>query len=323
VPTLTLGATEATTGGVLAFVYPGPGTERVGMGAWARREALTRPVFELMSDVTGTDIARLCDMGPPERLARSELAPAAVFATGVAAHLVLDGRGVRPAGVAGQSVGELCALWAAGVVDLEDAARLVGARSRLAAACPGPGAMAVVEGLAPTTVEQLCSACAGRDVLVVAIVAGPRHSMVSGTAAAVDRLLAAAPRAGAQRAARLGSGPALHSPCLRPAHEAWVDVVASLRLRAPKLPLALGATGELAGDAKAIRSGLAAHLVSPVRWQRCVERLVAAGVAGVVECGGGRSLAGAHRTIAPHVPMAAACDPGGVVALDEWARRLG
>jgi hypothetical protein len=98
VRTLTVGATEAGARGMLAFLYPGPGTERVGMGARARREARARPVFELMSDVTGADIARLCDTGPPERLARSELAPAAVFATAVAAHLALDGRGVRPAG---------------------------------------------------------------------------------------------------------------------------------------------------------------------------------------------------------------------------------
>jgi malonyl CoA-acyl carrier protein transacylase len=97
--------------------------------------------------------------------------------------------------------------------------------------------------------------------------------------------------------------------------------VASVPLHPPTLPLALGATGELAGDVEAIRSGLAAHLVSPVHWQRCVELLVGAGVEGVVECGGRRSLDRVHRTIAPHVPMAAACDPGAAVALDERARR--
>src|SRR4029453_5973256 len=202
VPTPEAGATGAGAGGVLAFLYPALGTERVGMGAWARREASARPVFELMSDVTGMDIARLCDAGPIERLAGGEPAAAAAFATGVAAHLVLESRGVRPAAVAGLSAGELCALWAAGVIDLEDAARLVAARSRLVAECPGSGtgAMGMVEGLAPTAVEQLCSACARNDVLVVAIVAGPRHSGVSGIAAAVDRLLVAAYRAGARRA---------------------------------------------------------------------------------------------------------------------------
>jgi [acyl-carrier-protein] S-malonyltransferase len=276
-----------------------------------------------VSDVTGLDIARLCDEGPSEQLAGSEPAAAAAFATGVAAHLVLESRGVQPAAVAGQSAGELCALWAAGAVDLEDAARLVAARSRLVAACAvgDPGAMGLVEGLAPTTVEQLCSVCARRDVLVVAIVAGPRHSVVSGTAAAVDRLLAAASRAGARRALRWPGGAALHSPCLRAAHEPWIDVVASVRLRAPRLPLALGATGELAGDVAAVRSALGAHLVAPVRWQRCVERLVAAGVEGMVECGDGRSLDPVHRSIAPGVPMAAACEPGAVVELDERGRR--
>jgi [acyl-carrier-protein] S-malonyltransferase len=323
VPTPEAGATGAGAGGVLAFLYPGPGTERVGMGAWARREACARPVFELMSDVTGVDVARLCDAGPIEQLAAGEPAAAAAFATGVAAHLVLESRGVRPAAVAGVSAGEACALWAAGVLDLEDAARLVAARSRLVAACPGSGAgaMALVEGLAPTTVEQLCSACARHDVLVVAIAAGPRHSVVSGIAAAVDRLLVAAYRAGARRARRWPGADALHSPCLRPAHEPWIDVVASVRLRAPQLPLALGATGELAEGVAAVRSGLAAHLVAPVRWQRCVERLAAAGVEGMVECGDGRSLDPVHRSIAPGVPMAAACDPGAVVELDERGRR--
>ena len=246
------------------------------------------------------------------------------FALGVAAHRVLAERGVRPAAVAGLSGAEVCALWASGVVDLEDAARLAVARARLVAERGSPGAMAEVEGLAPATVGQLCRACGGGDVLVVAVETGPSHAVVSGTSPAVERLVTAARRAGARRTARLVGAPPLHSPRLRPAHEAWLDVVASVRLRSPVVPLALGATGEVAVADSApgpVRAALGAHLVAPVRWRRCVERLVSLGVGGLVECGPGRTLEDVHRSVAPDVPAVSACDLASVVALKARSRR--
>lgn len=182
--------------------------------------------------------------------------------------------------------------------------------------------MAAVVGLEIDAVEALCGTAARRDeVLVVALHNGPGHAVVSGSTAAVERLLQSARDAGARRASRLATSNAFHSPLMAPAREAWERTLGSVELRRPSIPVALNATGELAAGAEAIRSGLAAQLVAPVLWQRCVERLVQEGARGFVECGDAKVLTALHRSISPVLPIAPARDPWRVVALAGRPRR--
>ncbi|WP_063772653.1 ACP S-malonyltransferase [Streptomyces sp. CT34] len=288
--------------GPTAFVFPGQGSQFPGMGRElsgfgpAARALVTRA-----ERITGLPVADLMATADAETLADPEIAQVLVFVWSAAALERLREQGLRPAAVAGHSLGEYTALFASGALDLDTALSLVSCRGRAmhTAARQTPGAMAAIAGLPPDTVRGLCrDACDDSGVVVVANLNSPRQTVVSGTVAAVRRVVGAAREAGALRAVRLPVGGAYHSPLMAGAPVALAVRLRDVRLAPPGIPLVSSATGRLVTDIEEYRDELLRQMLAPVRWQETVHTLLALGVRSFVEAGPGRVLSGLGREMA-------------------------
>jgi [acyl-carrier-protein] S-malonyltransferase len=290
----------------VAFLYPGQGSQRVGMGAALRASdpAVFDRYFGLADDVSGLPVRRLCLEGPADELTRTEISQPALFALSLALTDIAREEGIEPALVAGHSLGELSAAVAAGVLSVEDGMRLVVARSRRMAVMQAerPGAMAAVLGLYADRVHELCGRAG--DV-VVANLNAPGQIVVSGDRAAVESLCELVDAAGG-RAVRLPVGGAFHSPAMAPVRETLACTADELTWRAPRVPLAANASGRLVRHADDVRAALVAQVAAPVHWVDCMQALVEAGATTFLELGPGRVLTGLARSIRRDLPAAAA-----------------
>jgi [acyl-carrier-protein] S-malonyltransferase len=290
----------------LAFLYPGQGSQKVGMGAALRASdpAAFDRHFGLAEDISGLPVRRLCLEGPADELTRTEVSQPALFAFSLALTEIARQEGLEPDLVAGHSLGELSAAVAAGALGLEDGMRLVVTRSRHMAAVQAerPGAMAAVLGLYADRVHELCG-LAG-DV-VVANLNAPGQIVVSGACEAVQALCELVDESGG-RAVRLPVGGAFHSPAMAPVRAALEHATAKLEWRPPSVPLAANAYGRLLRDPEEIRVALVSQVAAPVHWVDCMQALVAAGAATFLELGPGRVLTGLARSIRRELPAAAA-----------------
>lgn len=280
------------TGGC-AFVFPGQGTQRPGMGDRLRRiHPPARALFDEASDLVGFDLAALCRRGPEARLRATENAQPALFVTGCAYAGFLIDRGVQPAAVAGHSVGELCALVVAGALDFGAGVSLVRARGRLMARAR-VGTMVSIVGVDARAVDGMARAASRperAELSVVAVVNGPADVVVSGHGAAVERVVGMTRPHAAALVRWLRVGGAFHSPLMAEVASDWAERVRRVPLTEPALPVALNATGALAGPVADVRRAVTEQLTAPVRWGDCVGSLAAAGVGRAVECGDSRAL---------------------------------
>lgn len=287
---------------MLAFVFPGQGSQSVGMLAdLADRDPIVRASFEEASSGCGLDLWRLASEGPAEELNRTELTQPAMLAADVAVHrLWLTMGGPAPTLLAGHSLGEYAALVAAGALSLADAAGLVRERGRLmqAAVPEGTGAMAAVLGTEDLELIAACCREAGQgEVVVPANLNGPGQTVIAGHAAAVDRALALLSERGVRKSVRLPVSVPSHSPLMQGAAEALAERMASIAWQAPSIPVVQNADAASHAEPAAIRDALARQLYSPVRWAECVAALVARGATRVGECGPGKALTGMARRI--------------------------
>jgi [acyl-carrier-protein] S-malonyltransferase len=294
----------------LALLFPGQGAQRPGMGARLRdtdADVLDAQLARA-ARASGLPIDRYCADGPAEALVRTDVAQPALFALSLALADVARSVGLRPRAFAGHSLGEYTAAVAAGALAPDDGAALVAERGRLMAGAQRerPGAMAAILGPAPEAVATLCAREAGRDSLTPANFNAPTQTVVSGDAAAVERLLAAVGELDGARGIRLPVGAAFHSPLMRPAQERVAAAAAELDWRAPQAPLASNASGELVSGAAAVREALVAQIAAPVRWVACVRALVESGCRHFLQLGPGNVLAGLVRQIAPEADVATA-----------------
>lgn len=288
----------------VAFVFPGQGSQQVGMGrALAAAFAESREVFAEADSALGLPLSRLCFEGPEAELQLTANTQPAILATSIAALRPLVARGVKPDWVAGHSLGEWSALVAAGSLPLADA--LVAVRRRgqyMQEAVPvGTGAMAAILGLDLAAIEAACREAAQGEVVSPANVNSPGQVVIAGHAAAVERAAALCKAKGAKRAVPLPVSAPFHCALMRPAQERLAPELAALAFADPKPPLVNNVDAEVVRAGAACRAGLLRQVSGSVRWQEVVERLVREGVTSFVEVGPGSVLSGLVRKIAKGV----------------------
>jgi [acyl-carrier-protein] S-malonyltransferase len=292
-----------------AAVFPGQGSQTIGMAdAWATHPA-GRAVIDAASDALGRDVVAGCR--DDAALATTEFVQPALLACGVAAFRVADAEGVQPwVGVAGHSLGEFAALVAADTLTLADALAIVVVRGRAMqrAGEERPGTMAALLGVDADGANVLCDDARDGDVLLVANLNSPVQSVVSGSVAAIERLEAIA-KERKIRAVRLPVAGAFHSPLMEPAIAEIDAAIDAVTFRAPRFPIAENVTGALVDDPSELVALLKRHVISPVRWHDCARALASAGATTFVECGVGDVLTKLQKRIDPNVRAVAVGSP--------------
>ncbi len=301
----------------LAFIFPGQGSQAVGMGRpLAEASAAAAAVFEAADAALGEPISRLAWDGPAEELDRTENAQPALLATSIAYLAALRERWAAlgidapaPDFAAGHSMGQYSALVAAGAISLADGVRLVRERGRLMQGSGGAGAMAAIIGLDDGSIPHLIREASRHGVFGVANRNAPGQVVVSGERPAIEAAAQIAKGLGAKRAIVLPVSVAAHSPLMAGAAAAMREVLATISFHDPRPPLLANADARPIETAEGCRAELVEHLTTGVDWVRVVGSMAASGVTTFVEVGPGRILTGLVKRIVPDLEVVALDDP--------------
>ena len=297
----------------LAFVFPGQGSQAVGMmTALAADHPEVKAVFEEASEALSYDLWKIVEQGPEEQLNQTQITQPAMLSAGVAVWRVWQAsNGRTPLLMAGHSLGEYTALVCAEALGFADAIRLVADRGRfMQEAVPaGQGAMAAVLGLEDEAVRKVCAEAAGGEVLEAVNYNSPGQVVIAGHAAAVARGVEQARAAGAKRALVLPVSGPFHSQLMHPAAVRLMERLRDIAFEAPHVPVLHNVHVETETRADGIRHALVRQIESPVRWVETIQKMVAAGVDRIVECGPGRVLAGLNKRIDKRAETLAVYDP--------------
>lgn len=311
--------------GKRAFVYPGQGSQKVGMGSElleTDRELFDRYVG-LADEVSGLPVRKLCLEGPMDELTRTDVAQPALFSVGLALTEVARELGVEPDFVAGHSLGEYTAAVAAGALGLEEGMELVCERGRRMAEIQDetPGAMAAIIGLPTEALTGLCEQASEAGVVGLANLNTPTQTVVSGDEPGVEKLMELAGQTEeSPKVVRLPVGGAFHSELMKPVQSALAEKMEGLDFGDLRVPLAANYSGQLVSSADEVRTALIEQIASPVRWVDCVETLAGDGCDTALELGPGRVLGGLIRKISPELESTPA---GSREALESVAEQVG
>ncbi len=282
----------------IAFLFPGQGSQSVGMGRdWYEQTEIGRALFDRADAILGFPLSRICFDGPEDELKKTHHAQPGLFTCSVIVFEFLKSRGLVPAVVAGHSLGEYSALYAAGVLDLDTGLSLVRARGAAMseAAEARPGAMAAVLGLDAVAIEAICREAAGAGIVQAANFNAPNQTVISGERSAVERAGELAKAAGARRVIPLPVHGAFHSPLMESAVAKMEVALACARLSEPRMLFLANVTGDFLNDAASIRRSLAQQITHCVRWTDILSKIAAMNPDGVVEVGPGKVLSGLWR----------------------------
>ena len=288
----------------LAFLFPGQGSQYVGMGkTLASRFDTAREIFHTADQALGFSLTQLCFDGPAEELQRTENTQPALLTVSIAACRVLEEQGLRPDCVAGHSLGEYSALVAAGALDFPDAVRLVRNRGRyMQEAVPqGVGAMAALLKLPEGRLESVLNEAAQGEVVSAANLNSPDQVVIAGHAGAVNRAVELAKAAGARRAVLLPVSAPFHCSLMKPAQERLARDLQAIPFRDLEVPLVNNWQARVIHSGEEARQGLYEQVPNPVRWADSIQRLAAEGITRFIEVGAGGVLTGLLRNINPEL----------------------
>jgi len=300
---------------MIAFLFPGQGSQAVGMGkAFHDASAAARGVFDEANAALGFDLRRVMFEGPESELALTANTQPAVLTASVAAAAACAERGLKPALAAGHSLGEYSALVVAGALRLRDAVGIVRKRGEfMQEAVPvGTGAMAAIMGLALDAVEAVVRDAAQGQVVDVANVNSAQQIVIAGDKAAVERAVALATERGGRKSVLLPVSAPFHCSLMKPASERLAGALAGVAVSDPSVPIVRNVDAGVTRTASDVVPFLLRQVASPVRWTECVQRLAAEGATAFVEVGPGRVLTALTKRIVENARGVAVEDPAGL-----------
>jgi [acyl-carrier-protein] S-malonyltransferase len=289
-----------------AFVFPGQGSQRVGMlGAAYQQYRSVRDTFDEAAEALGYDVWRLVSEGEQDALNLTETTQPVLLTTSVALWRAwLEAGGAAPRVMSGHSLGEFSALVCAGAMRFRDAVRLVRLRGRfMQSAVPvGEGAMMAIIGLDDERIDAICRSISSPEALVSAVNYNcPGQVVIAGHAAAVTAAAAALREAGAKRAMPLAVSAPFHTDLMRPAGEQLAAAMTDIPIASPEIPVVHNVHAQSESDPERIRELMVEQIYSPVQWHQCIETIAALGVSFVIECGPGKVLSKLMRRIDTHM----------------------
>lgn len=302
----------------LAFVFPGQGSQKIGMLAELASEfPVVTQTFAEASSVLGYDLWSLVQTGSQDEINLTERTQPLLLTASVAVWRAWQEKnGAQPALMAGHSLGEWSALVCAGVIAFKDAVKLVQQRGKfMQEAVPaGQGAMAAIIGLDDAFILEACKKAEQGEVVAAVNFNSPGQVVIAGTAAAVERASAFCKEAGAKRALPLPVSAPFHTELMRPAAERLAEEIAATIFSVPKIPVVHNVTADVEADPEKIKALMIEQIYSPVRWVECVNAMAAKGISTTLECGPGKVLSGLNKRINADLATASVEKPDELIA---------